>query len=134
MAVVAAVGLSTMDCARRHFFPLDSGHHGASPVQVRGKTEPSHRPLSFPPNFKTSRALNHRQSDLQEALVCQPCPPAMEVSCEIILVVPPLLIFRNKNEELLEIDSFFASLYLFRELANNKFWEKILETLGDALN
>ena len=58
----------------------------------------------------------------------------MEVSCEIILVVPPLLIFRNKNEELLEIDSFFASLYLFRELANNKFWEKILETLGDALN
>ena len=107
MAVVAAVGLSTMDCARRHFFPLDSGRHGASPVQVRGKTEPSHRPLSFPPNFKTSRALNHRQSDFQEALVCQPYPPAIEISRGILLVGPQLLIFRSKNRELLEIENYW---------------------------
>ena len=38
----------------------DSGRHGASPAQVRGKTEPPHRPLSFPPNSKPSRAINHR--------------------------------------------------------------------------
>jgi len=69
-------------------FRTDSDRHGASPAQVRGKTESSRRPLSFPPNFKPSRALNHRQSDLQEAPVCQPCPPAMEVSHGIILVGP----------------------------------------------
>ena len=57
----------------------------------------------------------------------------MEVSREIILVGPQLLIFESKNRKLLEIDSFFASLYLFRKLANNKFWGKILETFGDAL-
>ena len=55
----------------------DSGRHGASPAQVRDKTEPSHHPLFFPPNSKTSRALNHRQSNLQETPVCQPCPPAI---------------------------------------------------------
>ena len=57
----------------------------------------------------------------------------MEVSRGIILVGPQLLIFWSKNRELLEIESFLPLLYLFGELANNKFWKKILETLGDAL-
>ena len=65
---------------------MDSGLQGASPAQVRGKMEPSRHPLSFPSNSKTSRALNHRQSDLQEAPICQLCPLAMEVSRGIILV------------------------------------------------
>ena len=73
-----------------------ASRHGVSPALVRGKTEPSHHSLSFPPNFKPSRALNHRQSDLQEASVCQPCPSAMEVSRGIIFVGPQLLIFGRK--------------------------------------
>ena len=35
-----------------------------------------------------------------------------------------LLIFKSKNKKLLKMDSFFASPYLFGELANNKFWEE----------
>ena len=89
----AAVGLSAMDCARRSSSRSDSGRHGASPAQVRGKTELSRCPLSFLPNFKPSRALNHWQSDLQEASACHPCLPAMKLSREIIFVGPQLLIF-----------------------------------------
>ena len=69
-----------------------------------------HRPLSFPPNFKPSRALNHQLSDLQEAPICQPCPRAMEVFREIIFVGPQLLIFGSKNKELLKIDSFWLPI------------------------
>ena len=175
-------------------FRTDSSRHSASPAQVRGKTEPSRRPLSFPPNYKSPHALNHQQSNLQEAPVCQPCPPVMEVSREIILVGPQLLIFGSRNRKLFFLEDrgliiprfietlsrglgslydtpgrwcdhyqravstrdrtrhpmvwslapkptelqppprlFFASLYLFGELTNNKFLEKILETLGNAL-
>ena len=49
------------------FSPRDSGHHDASLVQVRDKTEPSRRSLSFSPNFKLSHALNHRQFDSHQA-------------------------------------------------------------------
>ena len=76
----------------------DSSRHGASPGQVRGKTESSYRSLSFSPIFKPSRALNHRQFDLQEGSVRQPCPSAMEVSRGIIFVGPQLLIFGRKIE------------------------------------
>ena len=93
---------------------IDSSHHGASSAQVRGKTEPSHRPLSFPSNSKPSRALNHRQSDLQETPVCQPCPSAVEVSRRIILVGPQLLIFGSKNRKLLKMDS-FLSFHIYLE-------------------
>ena len=82
--------------------------HDASPAQVRGKTESPRRHLSFLPNSKTSRALNHRQYDMQGAPVRQPCPLAVEVSREIILVGPQLLIFWSKNKELLEMDSFLS--------------------------
>ena len=41
-----------------------------------------------------------------------------------------LFIFRSKNGELLEMDYFFASLYIFGELRNNKIWgEKNWELL-----
>ena len=60
-------------------------------------------PLSFFPNFKPSRALNHLQSDLQEV-------PIREVSRGIIFVGPQL-----------RDGLFFAFPYLFGELANNKF-------------
>ena len=66
-------------------------YHDASLVQIRGKTEPPRRPLSFPSNFKLSCALNRRQSDLQEASVHQPYLPAMEVSRGINLVGPDFL-------------------------------------------
>ena len=106
MAVVAAVGCPSWTVPAATSSRTDSRRHGVSPAQVRGKMEPSRRPLSFPPNFKTSRALNHRQSDLQGAPICQACPSAMEVSREIILVGPQFLIFWSKNRKLLEIDSF----------------------------
>jgi len=102
------------------FFPARFRRYDASPTQVRDKTETPRRPLSFSPNFKSSRALNHRQSDLQEAPACQPCPPAMEISRGIIFVGPQLLIFGVK------IGNYwrwilFVFPYLFEELANNKF-------------
>jgi len=52
----------------------------------------------------------------------------MKISRGINLVRPQLLYFGSNNRELLEVDFFFASLYLFGEVANNKFWEKILGT------
>ena len=90
----------------------DSGHHGASPAQVRGKTEPPHHPLSFSPNSKPSRALNRRQSKLQEAPVRQPYPPTMKISRGINLVRPQLLYFGSNNRELLEVD-FFLPPYIY---------------------
>ena len=92
--------------------------HDASPAQVRGKTESPRRHLSFLPNSKTSRALNHRQSDLQEAPICQPCPPAMEFPVELSLWGHNFSFLGSKNREVLEIDFFSASPYLFGELAN----------------
>jgi len=80
--------------------------------------EPPRRPLSFPPNFKPSRALNHQQSDLQEAPICQPCPPAMEFPVELSLWGHNFSFLGSKNREVLEIDFFSASPYLFGELAN----------------
>jgi len=56
----------------------DSSYHGASPAQVRDKTEFSRRSLSFPPNFKPSHALNYWLSNLQESF----CLPAMSASHE----------------------------------------------------
>ena len=38
----------------------DSSYCDASLVQVRDKMKPSHHPLSFPSNTKSSHALNHR--------------------------------------------------------------------------
>ena len=80
----------------------DFSHHGASPVQLRDKTEPPRCHLSFSPNFKLSRVLNHRQSDLQEALVRHPWKFAKELT----LWGPQLFIFRNKSGELLEMTLF----------------------------
>ena len=57
----------------------------------------------------------------------------MEVSRGINFMAPQLLIFLSNNRELLEM-KFFSSSYLFGELVNKKFWEKILETVGDARN
>jgi hypothetical protein len=108
-----------MDYARRHFFP-QRFQPPRCVNNTRGKTKPSQRSLSFPPNFKPSRALNHRQSDLQEAPVCQPCPPAMEISRGIIFVGPQLLIFGVKIENYWRW-ILFVFPYLFEELANNKF-------------
>ena len=132
MAAAVAVGLSAMDCARRHFFP----HRFRPPQCITGtssKTEPSCCPLSFLPNSKTSRALNHWQSNLQEAPVCQPCPPAMKISRGIILVGPQLLIFWSKNRELLEIDSFLPSHIYLGSWQTINFGKKIFGTVGDAL-
>ena len=100
----------------------DFNCHGASPAQVRGKTESSRRPLSFPPNSKTSCALNHQQSNLQEAPVCQPCPPAMEVSRGIILVGPQLLIFFGVKIGNYWRRTLFCLLIPIWGVANNKFW------------
>ena len=77
----------------QHSSRQDFDCYDASPTQIRCKTESPRRPLSFPPNLKSSHALNRRQSDLQEASIRQPCPPAMDVSREINPVGPQLLIF-----------------------------------------
>ena len=82
----AAAMISQEQSSAAAFFPARFRRYDASPTQVRDKTETPCRPLSFPPNFKSSRALNHRQSDFQEVSVLQPCLPAMKVSREIILV------------------------------------------------
>ena len=133
MTAAATVGLPPWTALVATSFRTDSSRHGASPAQVRGKTQPSHRSLSFLKNFKPSRALNHRQSDLQEASVCQPCPPAMEVSRGIILVGPQFLIFWRKIGNYWRWTLFFAFSYYLRSWQSITFGKKILETFGDAL-
>jgi len=56
----------------------------------------------------------------------------MKVSHGIILVEPQLLIFRNKNRELLEINSFLPPYTYLGSWQTTSFGEKILETLEDA--
>ena len=58
----------------------------------------------------------------------------MEVSREIILVGPQLLIFGSKNRELLEIDSFLPSHIYLGSWQITTCREKIIGTLGDALS
>ena len=54
----------------------------------------------------------------------------MKVCRGIDLVGTQLFIFRSKNGELLEVDYFFTSLYIFGELRNNNIWgEKNWELL-----
>jgi hypothetical protein len=48
-------------------------------------------------------------------------------------VRPQLLIFWDKNRELLEIDSFLTSHTYLESWQTTNFEEKILETLGDGL-
>ena len=84
----------------------------AATAGARGKTEPSRRSLCFLSNSKPSRALNHRQSELQEAPVRQPYPPTMKISRGINLVRPQLLYFGSNNRELLEVD-FFLPPYIY---------------------
>ena len=57
----------------------------------------------------------------------------MEVSREIILVGPQLLIFGSKNRKLLEIDSFLPSHIYLGSWQTTSFGKKIFGTLGDAL-
>ena len=56
----------------------------------------------------------------------------MEVSREIILVGPQLLIFESKNRKLLEIDSFLPPYTYLGSWQTTSFGKKILETLEDA--
>ena len=93
--------------------------------------EPPRRHLSFPPNFKPSRALNHQQSDLQEAPICQPCPPAMEFRVELSLWGHNFSFLGRKNREVLEID-FFLPPHTYLGSWQTSFEEKVLGTLGDA--
>jgi len=113
-------------------FRTDSSRHGTLQAQVRGKMEPSHHSLSFPPNFKPSRALNHRQSDLQEASVCQPCPPAMEVSCGIIFVGPHLHTYLESWQTTTFGEKILGTLGDKRPILE-KLLEKIERSAGDAL-
>jgi len=64
-----AVNVLRMACVVATSFGNDSGRYGASPVQIRDKIELPRCPLCFLPNFKPFRALNYRQSDLQETIV-----------------------------------------------------------------
>ena len=107
----------------------DSNHHGASPAQLRDKMEPPHCHISFSPNFKLSRVLNYRQSDLQEALIRHPWKFAEELT----LWGPQLFIFRSKSGELLEIDSFPPRYIYLGSWETIRFGEKKLGTVGDAL-
>jgi len=59
-------------CSSASSPPWDSDRHDESPMQVKDKTEPSRRPLSFSPNFKLPHARNHHQFDSHWASVCQP--------------------------------------------------------------
>ena len=111
----------------------DFDGYDTSPTQIRCKTESPRRPLSFPPNLKSSHALNRRQSDLQEASTRQPCPPAIDVSCEINPVGPQVLIFFSNNRKLLEINFSLPSYTYLGSWQIISFGKKILGTVGDAL-
>ena len=117
----------------QHSSRQDFDCYDASPTQIRCKTESPRRPLSFPPNLKSSHALNHRQSDLQEAFIRQPCPPAMDVSREINPVGPQVLIFLSNNRKLLEMNFSLPSYTYLGSWQIISLGKKILETVGDAL-
>ena len=98
--------------------------HDASPAQVRDKTESSRRPFSFLPNSKSSRALNHQQSDKQGAPVRQPWKFLMKLS----LWCHNFSFFRVKIKN-------YWRWFFFPPRTYFESWqtrEYFLETLGDA--